>query len=409
MGDRDPGRCLTPYATGGAARQSPYLVAKAIVPDYALDASSIAFRTSADIDIRYKNARSVPPEVTMPKLGLTAFLLAAFSISTAQAADTIGFKEAALPDVGGDRPLHVSIWYPTNDVAPIGEVGENRVFVGLPAIRDAKPVGDAHPLVVLSHGYWGSWRNLNWLAGELAHRGYVVAAPDHPGTTTFDKSPAQAARLWERPHDLGRVIDALTKDPGLAGTIIADRIAAIGHSLGGWTVVSLGGARFSSDQFDNDCKARPNPRTCGLGPGLGIEPGQHGRLEGDLRDARVAAIVSLDVGLARGFTPESLATFPVPALIIGAGVDIGDLPAKLESGYLAAHLPKATARYVEIPDAMHFSFMQLCKPGAVELIEQDSPGEGIVCKDGETRDRQAIHQQLVEMITAFLAQAIPAK
>jgi predicted dienelactone hydrolase len=48
-------------------------------------------------------------------------------------------------------------------------------------------------------------------------------------------------------------------------------------------------------------------------------------LDGDLNDARIGAIVSLDLGLARCFTPESLATLHVPALILGAGVDIGDL------------------------------------------------------------------------------------
>lgn len=345
----------------------------------------------------------------MLKPVLSALLLAALSISVAQAADAIGFNETELPDSGGDRPLHVSIWYPTDDVGPVVPVGENRVFYGLPAIKEAKLAGDAHPLVILSHGYGGSWRNLNWLTGELVHRGYVVAAPDHPGTTTFDKSLAHAAKLWERPHDLSQVVDALTRDPSLAGAIIPARIAAIGHSLGGWTVTALGGARFSTDRFAQDCKTRPSPRTCGLAAELGIAQGHDSPLDGDLSDARIGAIVSLDLGLARGFTPESLATFHVPALILGAGVDIGDLPAKLESGYLAANLPQATSSYIEIPDAMHFSFMQVCKPGAVDLIEEDTPGDGIVCKDGGTRDREAIHRQVADMITAFLAKAIPAK
>lgn len=237
-----------------------------------------------------------------------------------------------------------------------------------------------------------------------------MAAPDHPGTTTFDRSPAQAAKLWERPNDLRRVIEALTADPSLAGSIEPGRIAAIGHSLGGWTVAALGGARFSAERFAQDCRTYPNPRTCGLAGELGIAtPHQHTPLDGDLQDARIGAIVSLDLGLARGFTPESLAKVDVPALIIGAGVDIGDLPAKLESGYLASGLPKTSSRYAEIPDAMHFSFMQACKPGAVDLIEADDPGDGIVCKDGGGRDRAAIHRQVADMIATFLAKAIPQR
>lgn len=80
---------------------------------------------------------------------------------------------------------------------------------------------------------------MNWLATELAQQGYIVAAPDHPGTTTFNKDADQAAKLWGRPHDLSRVIDVLTTDPKLVGKVDIRRIAAIRHSLGGWTVPHL--------------------------------------------------------------------------------------------------------------------------------------------------------------------------
>ncbi len=126
------------------------------------------------------------------------------------------------------------------------------------------------PLVVLSHGYGGSWRNLDWLAGELAGRGYIVAGPDHPGTTTFNKDPSQAATLWERPRDLGRIIDALAAEPTLAGSIDVNRIAAIGHSLGGWTVAALAGARFDTALLARDCQTNSSPRACSLKAELGL-------------------------------------------------------------------------------------------------------------------------------------------
>lgn len=345
----------------------------------------------------------------MLKQALTIFLFGAMAIAAAQAAETIGFKQIEIPDAVGDRPLHAGIWYPTDDDGPFETVGENRARVGMLAIRNALPVKSAHALVILSHGYGGSWRNLSWLAERLVHAGYVVAAPDHPGTTTFDRTPAKAAQLWERPHDLSRVIDALMQDSALAGTVAPGRIAAIGHSLGGWSVMPLGGARFSANQFTKDCKTKATSRVCALAVELGIVAGNEAKLGVDLSDKRIGAVVSLDLGLARGFTPESLAVTRVPVLIIGAGVDIGDLPARLESGYLAANLPPSTSHYIEIPDAMHFSFMQICKPGAIELIEKEEPGAGIVCKDGGTRGREAIHREVGDMIIAFLAEVIPQK
>jgi predicted dienelactone hydrolase len=340
-------------------------------------------------------------------------LITAVSISVllnaAQANDMIGFKETEIPDATGERPLHVSIWYPTSENGPIAQIGENKVFYGVPAIKDGKPGSNAHPLVVLSHGYSGSWRNLGWLAAELVNQGYVVAAPDHPGTTSFDRSPAQAAKLWERPRDLSRVIDTLVMDQSLAGAIDLTRIAAIGHSLGGWTVTALGGGRFSTEVSAQDCKTQAGPQACALAAELGIVPGAKSRLDGDLSDARIGAIVSLDLGLARGFTPESLSAFPVPALVISAGVDMDDMPIKRESAYLAATLPPATSLSVEIPDATHYSFMQICKNGAVALIEEDEPGWGKVCKDGGFRDRKTIHHEVADLIRVFLANAIPQK
>ena len=132
------------------------------------------------------------------------------------------------------------------------------------------------------------------------------------------------------------------------------------------------------------------------------------KLEADLSDPRVGAIVTLDLGLARSFTPQSLQAFHIPVLVFSAGVDIGGLPAMLESGSLLEHLPAATTCYDEIPDAMHFTFMQVCKPGAVEIIRAETPGEEFVCQDPGPRDRVAIHREVTDRITAFLAAALPA-
>ncbi len=325
-------------------------------------------------------------------------------VSFADAADQVGFRDVKIGE-GSPRPLHLVIWYPTADEGTVETVGENKVFFGNAARRDAAPALGEHPLIVLSHGYGGSWRNLGWLGHALARQGYIVAAPDHPGTTTFDRDPARAAMLWERPHDLSRVIDALTTQTGLAGEIDKKRIAAIGHSLGGWTVAGLAGARFETRRHAHECEANSSPRACALSGELGLANPQ---LEQDLADPRIRAFVSLDLGLARGFSPQSLAEIKADALVIAAGTDIGDMPAELESGYLAEHLPKASSTSVTINDAMHFSFMQLCKTNAVALIEEETPGDGIVCKDGGSRSREEIHREITFVVTGFLAEALSA-
>ncbi len=103
----------------------------------------------------------------------------------------------------------------------------------------------------------------------------------------------------------------------------------------------------------------------------------------DWLDQRVTAVVTLDLGLLRGLTDQSLAALPVPALVIAAGVPSRELRAELESANLAKRLPAASSRYVEISDASHFTVMSMCKPGAQSVLEAEVPGDGIICRDGE--------------------------
>ncbi len=91
--------------------------------------------------------------------------------------------------------------------------------------------------------------------------------------------------------------------------------------------------------------------------------------------------------------------------MIAAGVPSHDLPAQLESANLAKRLAPASNRYIEISDASHFSFLSMCKPGAQALLEDDVPGDGIICRDGNNgRPRGVIQQQITSLITEFLAQ-----
>jgi predicted dienelactone hydrolase len=129
-------------------------------------------------------------------------------------------------------------------------------------------------------------------------------------------------------------------------------------------------------------------------------------LAADWRDKRVTAVITLDLGLSRGLTDESLSVLPVPTLVIAAGVPSRELPAELESANLARRLPPASSRYVEISDASHFSFMSICKPEAQAMLEEEVPGDGIICRDGENgRDRGVIQQEVVSLIADFLAGA----
>lgn len=338
------------------------------------------------------------------KTALCALLL--IGLTTSALADSVGFQSSTLPDPQNERPLEMVVWYPTASTATPQLFGDNPVFIGALAVPNAPPAAGEHPLVVLSHGFGGSWINQTWLASALAHKGYIVAAVNHPGTTSRDRSPQAAAQLWQRPADLSRAIDAVTAQPEQFGLVAKGRVAAVGHSLGGWTVLEIAGARFDPERFAEDCKVHSTLSSCTAYQTMNpaSTSASKTRLAADLRDKRVTAVVSLDLGLSRGMTDESLAKLPVPTLVIAAGVPSEELPAELESADLAKRLPQASKQYVEISDASHFSFMAVCKPGAVAMLEDDVPGDGIICGDGEGgRTRVVIQQEVASLIEAFLA------
>ncbi|WP_427982357.1 alpha/beta hydrolase family protein [Agarivorans sp.] len=317
-------------------------------------------------------------------------------------AQNIGFQQVTIT-IDQSRPLPTAIWYPTNDNGPISNIADNAAFEGTKVIRNARIDITSAPVVMLSHGYRGSWRNLNWLASKLARTGYIVAAPNHPGTTTLDHNPIQAAKWWLRVKDISKVLDYLFSARQWRSRINHEDITVIGHSLGGWTALQLVGAKFDQEVFKQQCVKYPNPRVCGLADELGLsEAWQNTHKSETLDDPRITRVVSLDLGLARSFLPVSLNDVDTPVLILAAGVDIGDLPQARESGYLAEHLPLLSRRYKVYENAAHFSFMQLCKPGAAALLEQETAGDSVVCIDGENTSRETLHQQIFSDILQFI-------
>lgn len=314
-----------------------------------------------------------------------------------------GFRQLDLTD-RQERPLKLAVWYPSVTSGKVEKVADNSAFEGISVSRNAQPAPGPHPLLVISHGYNGNWKNLSWIAQIMAMQGYIVAAPDHPGTTTFNQAPYEAKQLWERPRDITHVIDFITHYPRMFGETDAERIAALGHSLGGWTVLSLAGAQFDPVQFIHDCQSWPQRGDCVLINKLGIDSAQtREALSANYRDARINAVVSLDLGLAPGFTHQSLSRINIPVLILAARMDnVGRLPARQESGYLTAWIKPQWRTYDVIAGATHFSFMQLCKAGAEALLNKESPGDDIVCRDANGFSRTEIHDQLAGKISKFL-------
>ncbi|RCK43857.1 hypothetical protein TH25_20630 [Thalassospira profundimaris] len=346
----------------------------------------------------------------IPFLALLILGISALSCTQAHADQPrhkTGFQKLEIPASDQGRALSGAIWYPTENGSHTAAtlIADNAAFVGEEVIMDAATDAPPHPLVVLSHGFGGNWRNQIWLATSLVQAGYIVAAINHPGTTSRDLEPVKGARLWQRPADISHLITALERNTQWGAHIDTSDISAIGHSLGGWTVMELAGARMDADKMAQDCQHHPELAACDVVRdfAVGKTATDRRKLKQDLRDPRIKRVISLDLGLARGFSNDSLAHITIPTLVIAAGSPNPKLPAKLESRYLFDHLPAKYRTLTVQENAAHFSFLQTCKPNAINLLEAEKPGDGIICKDGLKGDRRQIHQEITQQVLAFLA------
>jgi predicted dienelactone hydrolase len=139
---------------------------------------------------------------------------------------------------GQPRALDTYIWYPAvaGTGSPDGAV-----------LPDAQVARRRSPLVVFSHGSCGFPGQSPFLTETLASWGFVVAAPPHPGNTTFELTTCEADAadsFANRVADVRFVIDSLLAasapgDPLLAHRVDRRRIGVIGHSFGGQTALRV--------------------------------------------------------------------------------------------------------------------------------------------------------------------------
>ena len=304
-----------------------------------------------------------------------------------------GYESTRIDD--GARPIRLDVWYPANEKEAVVRYG---ISAGSAAIS-AAPVGDGHPVILLSHGAMGAASNYSWIAETLARRGYVVLGVSHFGESPVFGTPADPAsvgRFRDRTHDFNVALDYLFQRSRLVNHLDPERIGAVGHSSGGATVLMLAGAKFSADLMPAYCKSGAATIDKGCWYPRPDSPASNGQSP-EIASRRVRAVVVLDPAVGPGFDQASIAKLSADLLIVGS-VANDFLPYDAHAGRIAR--AKADAQTILLAAGEgHFVYVDACS------LQIDVMGVPL-CKDRAGVDRDAVHKKLAEAIVDFFSRTL---
>ncbi len=324
------------------------------------------------------------------------------------------FRQFAVPEDynwrgSDDHTLNGIVWYPAED-----STGEKDQYIGPPdaplfyagrAAKDATlaPAFSKFPLIALSHGTGGSAMQMAWLGTNLAARGYIVVAVNHPGNNAVTGYTTQGfIEGWERAKDISAVIRDMLADPRLGSKIDPDRIGAAGFSYGGYTMMELAGARTDfgrilawCDEQQGACDPPEMPDLMKKFKAIQQHPDVQQALQrsGDsYRDPRIRAVFAIAPAVARAFTSESLQKITIPVEIVAGAADSIAPPAE-NAQFFAANIKGAKLSI--LPGGVgHYTFLDV----GTDAGKKQLPGFFV---DNPGVDRDAVHRQVAEMAAEF--------
>ncbi len=324
----------------------------------------------------------------------------------------VGFRQGRLEDTArpnwdgsGPRPLSWAAWYPAADDASergLTSPTTGPLFAMGPAARDA-PLDAArrrYPIVLLSHGTGGTVMQLEWLARDLAHRGFIAIGVDHHGNTSAEPYRAEGFLCWwERARDLTVLLDRVEARGAFADRVDLDQTFVAGYSLGGCTAAAVLGAitetsRFQSSPANKDFGRGPREfpdladHLLGLIESSAIFRESWARMSNDYRDVRVKAALLMAPGRSvLGFSERSLASIATPTRMVVGGSDFV-WPAAI---WLHQRL-RADTFHPLAEAAGHYVFL----PEATETGRRADPDS---CVDADAVDRRSVHRHVAALAT----------
>lgn len=316
-------------------------------------------------------------------------LMVLLTILAGRPAGAVGFQYLSVPDDIG-RPIELGIWYPSNAVAALTTLGHVAQTVAV----DGEIAGDHLPMVIFSHGSAGGFSDRSDSALALAEAGIVAVSLTHPGDNYRDSSDKALQILINRPRQIGRVLDYMTRSWPARAHLDTFEIGFYGFSAGGFTgLVAIGGVPDWA-LFPVHCAADLQEGVCQQGSAVALSRPRTAALPDSewQHDARVKAAVLASPGWAFSFDPASLRKIGIPVELWGGSED-HIVPFESNAGYLKRYLPDVAA-VREVKGAGHYSFLKPCSEALLAARPE-------ICRDQPGFDRAAFQALLNRELVRF--------
>ncbi len=257
---------------------------------------------------------------------------------------------------------------------------------------DAPLAGDHLPLIVLSHGAFGTWADHADLAVALARAGFVVVAASYR-----QSSPKPVLQVGAWVSGIHHAIDyALQRWPAHA-RIDPRRIGAFGFSIGGTATLIAVGARPDPSLARPHCKAAPLDWSCTHATNIDLMLSPPPLATAWVTDDRVKAAVLAVPAMGFIFGRSGLSGVHVPVQLWEAGRD-HVLDPRWNARPIVTNLPQPPdVRIAATAD--HPDFVAPCS------AEVDARWSSL-CRDAWDFDRAKFHTYLNDTIAAFFRRAL---
>lgn len=283
------------------------------------------------------------------------------------------------------------VWYPTRDAPRDTTLGLLPVRVAAGAA--ILPSAGRYPIVLISHGTSGSETGHLDLALALVRTGFVVLSVRHPGDNVFEhQALGTDAQFYGRSHHVVQALDQLLADPRWGPQLDARRIGFVGFSSGGYTGMTLLGARPDFRRLATYCRRHPGDENY-CADGLRGHVTLTGRYSAPRPEPRIGAAVLMAPAISFLLDSASLARVRTPILLVRAERD--DIVLEPDNvTRMRRMLPSAESART-IAGAGHYVFLAPCSPALAARA-------AFICTDPPGVDRSAVHATLNQQVVAFL-------